>query len=183
MTASDAREAVDAATLLLDLRLTNAWENVEVIRASFERCAREVGAKREASRALSIVAAELAENAVKYGYWEGRRDTFRIQLWSGPAGRAEVTVESPVGRGQGFPLPLREALLYLEEAESPRAAFEGRIRALADEEPDSDAPPTSGLGLLRIAHQEGCRLEAELDGEVLRIRAEMQGALAGVSGG
>ncbi len=162
--------SVAAASLdfQIDLPIRSDWGNVEELRSSVDRTIRLVSGDKEASQSLAMIAAELAENAVKYGHWEEGQGHVRVRIW-GDYPAAHVLVENPLPKGSSVPSALRGALEWIAQFPSARAAYEAKVTQAA-EHPAADQ---SGFGLVRISYEAGCKLRAEVLGEKLRVTADV----------
>jgi hypothetical protein len=123
----------------------------------------------EGAHGIAMVTGELLENAVKYGDWSDAARTFRLHV-SGDGRRAAVSVEHPVRQGDPHVLRLLDTLRWLRGFSSAGDAYRARLMAVAAAERPGE---TGGLGLARVAYEGGCALRADLDGELLRVTAEM----------
>lgn len=153
----------------IDVPVTSEWPNVEHLRASVDRMIRLIAGDPSAGQTVSLVAAELAENAIKYGTWAEGAGTLRVRVW-GDYPRAHVMVESPLAPGGDVPPALSDTLAFIDGYPTPLEAYQAKIAERA-EHPDGGG---SGLGLLRISYEAGCKLHAEVEGGTLRIVADME---------
>jgi hypothetical protein len=126
-------------------------------------------------RTVGMVASELVENAIKYGdrsrtegAWLGVRhraeaggDVIEVEACSPAAGRADLEA-------------VARCIAWIHSFPSARDAFDARIRSLSDD----DTRQQGGLGLLRIAYEGGCELDAWLshDDRILHVKATLPGA-------
>jgi hypothetical protein len=155
--------------IYLELPLRQDWEAIGPLRDSLAARLMPVLGDPDQSRVLAMVASELLENAVKFGCWserdcQGGKATLRI-VAGGQA--VSVTVTNPIDRERPGVLLLFERLRELETTR-PAAAYQRRLRALMK---DPEADP-SGLGLVRMAYEAGCRLSAHVSaGGVLHVQA------------
>ncbi len=152
----------------IDLPIRSEWGNVEELRATVERTIGLVSPDRDAAHALSMIAAELAENAVKYGYWARGEGHVRVRIW-GDFPAAHVAVENPLPTGGTVPAELDTVLGWIAGFPTARAAYEAKVTQAAAQ------PSTgrSGLGLVRISYEGGCTLRAEVTGTTLRVVADV----------
>jgi len=160
---------VAETALYLELPVEQEWRTIEPLRGSIlEKLTAVFGDRQEAQR-LAMVAAELLENAVKFGRWS-TRDSLAgsASLRIVADGRtAIITVTNPVDPSRHGVRELLERLRLIEET-SPEEAYLSRLRALLAE-PDVGA---GGLGLVRVAWEAGCRITAQVTaGGVLHVRA------------
>ena len=152
----------------IDLPLRNEWKNVERLRTSVASQLTAVLGEGPTGDAVSLVAAELAENAIKYCHWDDTATTLRVRIWS-EDGHALVSVENPVVPGQGCPAALREAIDYIRRYPTAEDAYRAKLLTIAA----TPQAGRSGLGLVRLAYEARCRLRAELDADRLRVVADL----------
>ncbi|MEO1172831.1 MAG: hypothetical protein AAFX94_12410 [Myxococcota bacterium] len=154
----------------IEVPLGPNWSHIELLRTSVLHCLVTVFQNYDYCSTLSMVAGELLENAVKYGDWS-RRDprAFRLRVQGNETG-VGVEVCNPIRRGSDAMKSVLEAISASQSAESPAAAYQARITEIATTY--QAGPDGSGLGLLRVAYEAGCTLEAFLeDDDILRVRA------------
>ena len=155
----------------LDLPVRNEWRNVELLRTSVENCFQAVFADLEGKVAISMVTGELLENALKYGDWdseEGRR-AFRLRV-AGDRERAVVTVQNPIKPGDPTLHDVVETVAWIRSFKTPGDAYRARLLEIAQAE--ADAEP-SKLGLVRVAYEGNCTVDAVVDGTTLTVTARM----------
>jgi two-component sensor histidine kinase len=156
----------------LDLPVRNEWRNVELLRTSVENCFQAVFADLDGKTAISMVTGELLENALKYGDWdseEGRR-AFRLRV-DGDRARAVVTVQNPVKPGDPGLREVLDTVEWIRTFKTPGDAYRARLLEIAQAEGDT-AP--SRLGLVRVAYEGNCTVEATVEGATLTVTARMQ---------
>lgn len=151
---------------LLQVRLPirPGWDAIEPLRGSVLACVKAVFPDAALAARIALVAAELMENAVKYGAWSDAGDDRFSLLVTGTDGRVTIEVSNPidpVGERLG---QLRAELDRIAGAPSPEEAFLKGLRGVA-------LRRREGLGLARIAYEGGCNLAAEVVGRVLCVRA------------
>ena len=151
----------------IEVPVQRNWRNIELLRTSVLNCLATVFHSHDYCQTVSMIASELLENAVKYGEWEDRdRNSFRLRV-DGDDGGVQVEVCNPVDPAS----PELEAVLAtvaaIQEHSAPEV-YRQRLATIAAQGPDEQA---SGLGLVRIAYEGECRLEAQVEGDVLRVRA------------
>ena len=152
----------------IDVPVRSEWASAERLRASVGGCVLAMFGDVDASHALGLVTAELAENAIKYGRWSGVGETFRLRVWGGrPC--AHVTVESPVDPDPAATQRLFDTIRWIDGFASAEEAYRARLVEIAA----SPGVEGSRLGLVRVAYEAGCTLRAEIDGEVLRVTADV----------
>ncbi len=152
----------------IDLPVTTEWANVEQLRSSVDKLVQLFSQDEGAGHSVSLVAAELAENAIKYGHWTAEPRVLRVRIW-GQYPQAHVAVESPVGPDGVVPAALVSTLSFLQGFPTPLEAYQAKISARAEAPGEG-----SGLGLVRLSYETGCTLTAEVVGEVLRVSADME---------
>lgn len=148
----------------IELPLHPGWEAIAPLRAAVLACLDAVFPHPPVASSLALVAAELLENAVKFGRWD--RDglgVFELRV-DGADDGAVIEVANPVRPGDEHVARLREEIERITSSPSPEEAYLKAVRgvALGRKRP---------LGLARAAHEGGCELSARLDGEVVRVRA------------
>jgi two-component sensor histidine kinase len=160
----------DAFSFSLDVPVRNEWRNVELLRTSVESCFQAVFADLDGKSAISMVTGELLENALKYGDWEasaGREFRLRVE---GDKGHAVVTVQNPIRAGDPGVAEVLDTVAWIATFASPGEAYRARLLEIAKS--DSDAAP-SRLGLVRVAYEGNCAVEAAVDGGTLTVIARM----------
>ena len=153
----------------IDLAVAPDWANAERLRTAVGSCMLAMSCDPDASRAVALVTAELAENAIKYGAFDDTSATFRVNL-TGADGRVSVVVESPAAAGDEHAARLFSMLSWIEGFRSGDDAFRARLLEIAKV---GGPPSSSRLGLVRLVYEASCTLRAEIDGGVLRVTAEM----------
>jgi hypothetical protein len=148
----------------IELPLTSEWRHVELLRTSVLNCLTTIFSSSDFCRTIGMVTGELLENALKYGEWESGAD-FRLHVY-GVEDRVTIEVYNSIAPGGPEVEALMATLRYLQAHSSARAAFLERLGKL-HEDPDT----RSGLGLLRIAYEGNCTLEASVEGNVVRVCA------------
>jgi hypothetical protein len=161
---------VEARRLLIDLPVRNEWSNIELVRTAILNCFAAVFNDLDSCRTVATVISELLENAIKYGDWEhGNTHLLHLAI-TGEDQRVTVSVEHPVEPGSEDVLRLRDTLNWLSGFAHPEDAYRARLTQFAESPPELGI---SRLGLVRIAYEGNCVLLAELNGETLRVSAEM----------
>lgn len=157
----------------IDLPIRNDWGNVDLVRGSVQNCFTAMFSDIDGCHTLSMITGELLENAVKYGHWGSGSKVFRLQV-RGTDGRAEVTVENPVKADNGSKNnsveELFSTLRWMREFDSPESAYRARLLQIAEGQKHDNE---SGLGLVRIAYEGDCELDAALDDGTLRVTAAL----------
>lgn len=152
----------------IELPLHPGWDAILPLRASVLACVRTVFPQPNAALALALVAAELLENAVKFGAWDegaayGDRGQFTLRV-VGSDGRLEIEVSNPVSHDDGHLERLENELARIASSPSPEEAYVRAVRGLA-------LGRESPLGLARAAHEGGCELTARVEGDIVTVRA------------
>jgi len=156
--------------LLIDLPVRNEWSNIELVRTAILNCFAAVFNDLDSCRTVATVISELLENAIKYGNWERQSAHLLHLAITGEDGQVTVSVEHPVEPTSQDVLRLRDTLAWLATFARPEDAYRARLNQFAE------APPELGisrLGLVRIAYEGNCVLQANLEGETLRVSAQM----------
>lgn len=156
----------------IDLPVRNEWRNIELLRTSVQNCFQAVFSDIDNCNALSMVTGELLENAMKYGAWTGNEKpiSFRLRV-RGDETRTTVEVENPVRDNDPHVPELNRTLAWIKGHDSAEAAYRARLLEIANA---PDDPGRSKLGLVRVAYEGGCELEARLDGNVLTLIATLR---------
>jgi hypothetical protein len=159
-----------APVLYLELPVAQEWGSVEPLRQLVRD--RLAGALEDldAAQRIAMVAAELLENAVKFGRWAGAGPGGLATLRVVSAGHSlTVTVTNPVDPDRPGVRRLIDLLQALQ-ASSPDEVYQARLAALAAEPSAGEG----GLGLARVAYEAGGRLTARIGpGGLLRVVATM----------
>jgi hypothetical protein len=148
---------------LIDLPVRNHWENVDLLRTSILNCFTAIFSEIDGVHAFATVAAELLENAIKYGRFQDPAAKLHLRVW-GDDGSAFVEVEHPVDRDSDDVHELLRTLEWLKTFPSAEHAYRAKLLEAA-----TATTGVSRLGLARIAYEGGCELRAVLDGDVLRV--------------
>jgi hypothetical protein len=163
-------ETEDQFAFSLDLPVRNEWRNVELLRTSVENCFQAVFADLDGKTAISMVTGELLENALKYGDWESAEAcrAFRLRV-EGDRARAVVTVQNPVKPDDPGLREVLDTVAWIRTFKSPGDAYRARLLEIAQ----SEGEAASRLGLVRVAYEGNCTVEASVDGGTLTVTARM----------
>jgi hypothetical protein len=164
------RTADDAPfSFSLDLPVRNEWRNVELLRSSVENCFQAVFADLDGRNAVSMVTGELLENALKYGDWDrpGGAQQFRLRV-DGGSSKTVVTVQNPVKVDDPGLAELLATIRWIRGHKSPAEAYRARLLEIASAEGD-----VSKLGLVRVAYEGNCVLDASVTDGTLLVTATM----------
>jgi hypothetical protein len=142
----------------LDLRIPAEWDEVKAVWDPCREMLRRAGLHEDEAYALSMVAQELLENAVKYGAF-GPGDDIRLGVRVMPE---DVTVEvkSRVGVDDAHLRRFDETIQWIRGFQDPFEAYVERMK-LVSALPYSHGQ--SGLGLARIAYEGRCILDFYVD--------------------
>lgn len=131
------------------------WSAVELIRSSVSLCIQAVLRDAEVSAQVSMVSAELLENALKHG--DATRHPIRYTL-DATDGEVSVRVENAYSDAHCAD-ELCSRLEAIAQAESPYAAYVAQLAAVVAGGPESEGQ----LGLFRIAYEGGFDLRCGVD--------------------
>lgn len=152
----------------LEVPIAPEWTNVDRLRVAVLHCLSAALADTNIGDAVATVTSELLENGIKYGKWSGR-DALHLRVFA-DANRIAIDVASPVDDASDHVRNVRKTIEWIDTFPSAREAYLARMRAIAD------APATDGsrMGLVRVACEGPCRLEAQLEGDgLLHVRAHI----------
>src|SRR5207249_2225480 len=79
----------------LQLALRPIWEEIDALGIRCMDFLKQEGLDPDSQNALSMVACELAENATKYGHFDGDKEVVRVSL-AVQSAHVTVTVSNPV---------------------------------------------------------------------------------------
>lgn len=149
---------------LLELSLPPAWD---AVREGWHAChgmLSRSGLCEDEAYALSMVAQELLENAVKYGAADAKAIRLRVRVED-----EDVTVEvqSRVGEDGRSLERFGGVVERLRAAPDPFQAYVEGLQAAVR----SEAGEPSALGLARIAYEGRCALDFRVDAGVLAVSA------------
>lgn len=148
----------------IELPLHPGWDAIAPLRAAVLACLEAVFPHPPVASSLALVAAELLENAVKFGRWDrAGLGVFELRV-DGVDDGVVIEVANPVTPGDENVARLQEELERIAAAPSPEEAYLKAVRGVALGRPRP-------LGLARAAHEGSCHITARLDGEMVRVRA------------
>lgn len=148
---------------VLDLPVHNHWENVDLMRTSVLNCFTAVFREMDGVHAFATIAAELLENAIKYGRWCDGESYLHLRVWGDPE-TAHVQVENPVDASSTEVVELLSTIRWIQTFGSAEEAYRAKLLEVA-----KSARGVSKLGLARIAYEGACSLAAEIRGDTLRV--------------
>jgi hypothetical protein len=154
--------------MLVQLSVDDNWDRVEAVRELVARCVRATYADDEMGDALSMVVAELLENAVKYGT-SGAAIRVALDDREGPT----VTVSNSVDDESPHPEKLRERIEWLGSFADPAEAYLATMATVYATGNLRDGG--SCLGILRVAYEGHCVVSCDLSQpQVVTVRARYQ---------
>lgn len=153
----------------IDLPVRNEWGNIELLRTSVQNCFQAVFSDIDGCNALAMVTGELLENAMKYGAWKGNEHpiSFRLRV-QGDENETRIEVQNPIREGDPHVEDLEATLEWIRQQDSAESAYRARLLEIASA---PDDPGASKLGLVRVAYEGGCHLNASVSGNVLTLVA------------
>jgi hypothetical protein len=153
-----------AGSLSLAVVVRPEWGQAASLRTVVAALVKATTGDADAASNAGMVACELAENAIKYGDFshEGGFD-FRMSV---EGAEASVEVVSPYDGTSGSFERLRAILRAIDEG-SAKEAYLARLAEVAEKSGE-----VGRLGLLRIAHEVGAQITADLDGGASCVRAK-----------
>jgi len=150
----------------LELPIEPEWQNVDLLRLAILNCLHAVFGDPELSESVGIVTSELLENAIKYGDWGHGGARFLLLSARGSGNSVIVEVASPVRDGSPHVANIAGTIDWIRKFPTARDAYVARMRAIA-EQPDG----LSRMGLVRIAYEGPCEIEALPESGMMRVRA------------
>lgn len=125
------------------------WEELEKVRDIVENYTREQGLKEDDMNSLQMVSCELVENAIKYGYFEQRKEISMSLQYRG--NRVVIEVKNPLHESRLSNLEKLDAQIqFIRGFQNPLEAY---IEKLRDVSAKQLKEGESGLGLVRIAYE------------------------------
>ncbi len=155
---------------LIDLPVRNDWANIDLLRTSILNCFSAIFHDLDGCHAFAMVAGELLENAIKYGKWGDGDRLLHLRVWGG-SNDANVQVENPIEPGSRHVHDLLATLSWMQGFPGAEDAYRAKLVEVAAAPRDRSV---SRLGLVRVAYEGNCRLEAEVLGDVLRVTSVMR---------
>ena len=160
-----------ASSFRLELPIDSSWSSIDVLHRRIASGAAAVLPDLQLCQTIAMIASELVENVVKYSDWSRPGlAAVAVSARATPEGDViDVEVTNPVEGTADFEA-IRVTLDWIAGFRTPRDAYIARVRRLAEE----DESTHSQLGLVRVAYEGGCRLEATLlPDRILRVRATL----------
>jgi hypothetical protein len=134
----------------LQLALRPIWEEIDALGARCMDFLQREGLNADAQNALAMVACELAENATKYGHFNGEKEIVKVSL-AVQTSAVTVTVSNPVTEKEADSLAILDhTIQWIRGFHDPFQAYLERLR---DVSAQSLLSNESRLGLVRIAYE------------------------------
>lgn len=149
---------------LLELTLPPDWDAVRAVWNACHGMLARSGLADDEAYALSMVAQELLENAVKYGAAGAEAIRLLVRVEDGAV---RVEVRSQVEDGPRLKT-FGGVVERLKAASDPYQAYVERLQRAADR---ADAGGGSELGLARIAYEGRCAIDFRVDAGILAVSA------------
>ncbi len=134
----------------LTLEIKPEWDQIESVREKSAHFLKERGFSEDVIHAVSMVTAELTENAVHYGLYERPDQLVNVSV---ATARDSITVEvkSPAGNTDSNDLQKLDRMIqWIRGYQDPYEAYLSRLKEVSSQSADSKE---SGLGLVRIAYE------------------------------
>jgi hypothetical protein len=163
----------------LQLSLRPVWEEIDALGGRCTDFLKAEGLDPDAQNALAMVACELAENATKYGHFQGDKERVKVSLEVETA-HVTVTATNPVTPAEADSLEvLDHTIQWIRGFQDPFQAYLERLRDVSSQGLDS---VESRLGLVRIAYEGQSTLDFYVGADgMLVVSATF--TLAGAGGG
>ena len=144
---------------VLQKSLKPEWEEAERVREASAEFLAAHGFSGDLSFALSMVASELVENAVKYGDYQQRDRDISMAI---EVGTTDVTIEvrNPVDQSSAHFQRLDHVIQWIRGFQNPFEAYVERLKAVSE---SSLGEGESGLGLVRVAYEAQAILDFYID--------------------
>ena len=158
-------EASVSGALRVELHFPAEWGRIESIRAAVALCVRAAIGQQDLDDTMSMVVAELLENAVKYGLPSPSSVVFTLV---DEGSQLVVTVTNLVPPGSQHIGALHDRLTWIDSFSHPSEAYLAALRQIYEE---TEERTSGGLGMVRVAYEGGCRIEcddSQLDRVVVR---------------
>jgi anti-sigma regulatory factor (Ser/Thr protein kinase) len=145
--------------LSIRLRVPAEWSGIEPVREAVGKVLHVVCLDRDLEDAVSMVCAELLDNALRYGRHDGGRGiSFSLQILEG---QLVVSVSHAVAFGSPDVPRLLDRLAWVTQKEDPAQAFVEALGQVGARAPDAPGDGGVGVGLARVAYMGGCRLACD----------------------
>ena len=134
----------------LQLALRPVWEEIDALGVRCLDFFQREGVDPDAGNALAMVVCELAENATKYGHFDGENEIVKVSL-AVERSFVTVTVSNPVAESETDSLEILDnTIQWIRGFHDPFQAYLERLRDVSTQSLFSSE---SKLGLVRIAYE------------------------------
>jgi hypothetical protein len=147
-----------AEELSIRLRVPAEWSGIEPVREAVGKVLHVVCTDRDVEDAVSMVCAELLDNALRYGVPDGRGISFSLSILEG---QLVVSVSHAVAFGSPDVPRLIDRLAWVGQQADPAQAFVEALAQVGARATDAPGDGGAGVGLARVAYMGGCRLAAD----------------------
>jgi hypothetical protein len=137
--------------LMLELCLAPDWDRIDDVRQAVSLCVAAVFGQSTLNESLSMVSAELLENAVKYGKPHA---AITLAIDEAPD-RVTVEVTNDVERDSRHAAALNDQIAWLTTFDDPAKAYLAALERAYREACEG------GLGLVRVAYEGRCSVESD----------------------
>jgi hypothetical protein len=144
--------------LSIRLRVPAEWSGIEPVREAVGKVLHVVRLDRDLEDSVSMVCAELLDNALRYGRHDERGISFSLQILEG---QLVVSVSHAVTFGSPDVPRLLDRLAWVSRQEDPAQAFIEALGQVGARAPDAPGDGGAGVGLARVAYMGGCRLACD----------------------
>lgn len=149
----------------IEFSIPPMWETINGIRETISRDERVRNQGETLVNATVMVASELLENAVKYGFHNSDMPAVQFAL---DIGQDEVKIIVANALSPGANLSrFREILQAIQDSRNPEKLYTDRLLEIAN----NPIPGDSGLGLYRIAYEGGYNLKFVEQDSILTVYA------------
>lgn len=154
----------------IDMTVRNEWRNVDLLRTSVQNCFTAVFADVDGCHTIAMVTGELLENALKYGDWRASNSAmFRLRVNGGQTNIVTVSVQNPLHVDDSNAQALHASIEWINSFPSADAAYRARLMQIAQGEEEMP----SRLGLVRVAFEGNCRLQARVENGTAIVTATL----------
>jgi hypothetical protein len=133
------------------LTIPSDWERIDLVRQTVSSALSAVYASNEITDALSMVSAELLENAVKYGRPDNRGIEYTL---SDDDGSLVVAVTNGIDEERRPLSDLKKRLDWIAAFPDPSEAYVAALSQIYNQTNRTEG----GLGLIRVSHEGGCKV-------------------------
>ena len=144
--------------LSIRLRVPAEWAGIEPVREAVGKVLHVVCTDRDVEDAVSMVCAELLDNALRYGVPDQSGISFSLQILEG---QLVVSVSHAVAFGSPDVPRLLDRLAWVGRQADPAQAFVEALAQVGARMTDAPGDGGAGVGLARVAYMGGCRLAAD----------------------